>query len=370
MRTLTSDEVKDLIFGAEILGCGGGGSVELALDILKQAEEQGLNLKIAPLDEIKEDSLVFIVSRVGGGVEEDIRKRVERYPKKIERPELEAVKELAKFLDKEPEAILASETGAGNMLLPLFVAASLDKVTIDGDACGRAKPEIAISTTHVKGIPIAPLAAVTPFGDVAIIKTALNDYTAEDISRQIAVASGGTCGVARCPATPRQLKGGIVEGTISRCIEVGRRIKEALKSGEDPIKAFVETTGGKEIFRGIVRSWNREERRAFMWGNIDIEGEEGYEGHKLRIFFKNEFLISWLDGKPYVTCPDLICVIDTETGRGMSNWGDLRKNLGKKVAVVGLPAAEIWRCEKGIEIFGPKHFDFDIEYVPLEKRLT
>ncbi|HIE23467.1 MAG TPA: DUF917 domain-containing protein [Candidatus Korarchaeota archaeon] len=370
MRTLTSDEVEDLIFGAEILGCGGGGSVELALDILKQAEERGLNLKIALLDEIKEDSLVFIVSRVGGGVEEDIKKRVERYPMKIERPELEAVKELAKFLGKKPEAILASEIGAGNMLLPLFVAASLDMVTIDGDACGRAKPEIAISTTHVKGIPIAPLAAVTPFGDVAIIKTVLNDYTAEDISRQIAVASGGTCGVARCPATPRQLKGGIVEGTISRCIEIGRRIKEALKSGEDPIKAFVETTEGKEIFRGVVRSWNREERRAFMWGSIDIEGKGGYEGHKLKIFFKNEFLISWLDGKPYVTCPDLICVIDIETGRGMSNWGDLRKNLGKDVAVVGVPAADIWRCERGIEIFGPKHFGFDIEYVPLEKRLT
>ena len=367
MKTLTSDEVRDLILGAEILGCGGGGSVELALEILKQAEEQGLKLRIAPLNELNEDSLVFIVSRVGGGVEEDIKKRVERYPKKIERPELEAVKELANFLEKEPVAILASETGAGNMLLPLFVAASLDKVTVDGDACGRAKPEIAISTTHVKGIPIAPLAAVTPFGDVAILKTALNDYTAEDICRQIAVASGGTCGVARCPATPKQLKGGIVEGSISRCIKVGRSIREALKSGRDPIEAFIEATGGKEIFRGVVKSWEREERRAFMWGNVEIEGRGPYDGHRMRIFFKNEFLISWLDERPYVTCPDLICVIDVKTGRGLSNWVDLKDNLGKEVAVVGVASADIWRRPRGIEIFGPKHFDFDIEYVPLER---
>jgi len=367
MKTLTSDEVRDLILGAEILGCGGGGSVELALEILKEAEEQGLKLRIASLSELKEDSLVFIVSRVGGGVEEDIKKRVEKYPKKIERPELEAVKELANFLNKEPEAILASETGAGNMLLPLFVAASLDKVTVDGDACGRAKPEIAISTTHVKGIPIAPLAAVTPFGDVAILKTALNDYTAEDICRQIAVASGGTCGVARCPATPKQLMGGVVEGTISRCIEVGRKIKEALRSDKDPVEAFIEVTGGKEIFRGVVKSWEREERRAFMWGNVKIEGKGHYEGHKLRIFFKNEFLISWLDDKPYVSCPDLICVIDVRNGRGLSNWVDLKDNLGKSVAVVGVPAAKIWRSPKGIEIFGPKHFDFDFEHVPLER---
>ncbi|HDD68739.1 MAG TPA: DUF917 domain-containing protein, partial [Candidatus Korarchaeota archaeon] len=39
MRTLTSDDVRDLILGAEILGCGGGGSAELALEILRQAEE-------------------------------------------------------------------------------------------------------------------------------------------------------------------------------------------------------------------------------------------------------------------------------------------------------------------------------------------
>jgi len=366
MRTLTSEEVLNLILGAEILGCGGGGSVELALEILRQAEEKGLKLKIASLEELKEDSLVFIVSRVGGGVEEDIKRRVEKYPKKVERPELEAVRELASFLGEEPEAILASETGAGNMLLPLFVAASLDKVAVDGDACGRAKPEIAISTTHVKGIPIAPLAAVTPFGDVAILKNALNDYTAEDICRQIAVASGGTCGVARCPATPKQLKGGIVEGSMSKCIEVGKRIKEALEAGEDPIKAFVETIDGKEIFRGVVKAWEREERRAFMWGNVEIEGVGPYKGHRLKIFFKNEFLISWLDDKPYVTCPDLLCVTDVRTGRGLSNWVDLRENLGREVAVVGVPAVDIWRSPKGIEIFGPKHFDFDIEYVPLE----
>lgn len=370
MRTLTSNEVRDLILGAEILGCGGGGSSELALEILKQAEEQGLKLRIAPLDDLKEGSLVFIVSRVGGGVEEDVKRRVKKYPKKVKKPELEAVKQLASFLGEEPQAILASETGAGNMLLPLFVAASLDLLAVDGDACGRAKPEIAISTTHVKGIPIAPLAAVTPFGDVVILKEALNDYTAEDIARQVAVASGGTCGVARCPATPRQLRGGIVEGTMSRCIEVGKKVREAIKLGEDPARAFVEVTGGKEIFRGVVKSWKREERRAFMWGNLEIDGKDEYKGHRLRIFFKNEFLISWLDEKPYVTCPDLICVMNLDTGRGMSNWVDLKENIGKEVAVIGVPANEIWRSQKGIEIFGPRHFGFEIDHVPLEKLLS
>ncbi|RLE70636.1 MAG: hypothetical protein DRJ43_01560 [Thermoprotei archaeon] len=213
------------------------------------------------------------------------------------------------------------------------------------------------------------MAAVTPFGDVVILKEALNDYTAEDIARQIAVASGGTCGVARCPSTPSQLKGGIVEGTMSRCIEVGRKVRDAVKSGQDPARALIDATGGREVFRGVVKSWEREERRAFMWGNLEIEGKGKYEGHRMKIFFKNEFLISWFDGKPYVTCPDLICVINSETGRGMSNWVDLKENLGKEVAVIGVPANEIWRSQKGVEIFGPRHFGFDIDYVPLEKLL-
>jgi hypothetical protein len=42
----------------------------------------------------------------------------------------------------------------------------------------------------------------------------------------------------------------------------------------------------------------------------------------------------------------------------------LAKDL--KVYVIGFRAHNIFRTEKGLEVLGPKHFGFDIEYTPIE----
>ena len=116
-----------------------------------------------------------------------------------------------------------------------------------------------------------------------------------------------------------------------------------------------------------MKSWSREERGGFLWGDIIIEGTGDYSDHEMKIWYKNEFLISWLDGKPYVTCPDLICIVDAKTSRGLSNWvEDIRENIGREVVVVGIKCDEIWRTDKGVELFGPRHFDFNIDYKPIE----
>jgi DUF917 family protein len=40
------------------------------------------------------------------------------------------------------------------------------------------------------------------------------------------------------------------------------------------------------------------------------------------------------------------------------------------IVVVGLPASEIWRGEKGHATLEPQHFGFDCEYVPMEQKLN
>ncbi|GAI28685.1 unnamed protein product, partial [marine sediment metagenome] len=39
---------------------------------------------------------------------------------------------------------------------------------------------------------------------------------------------------------------------------------------------------------------------------------------------------------------------------------------GHSVAVIGLRAVEQFRSPKGLDILGPPHFGFDIEYQPIE----
>jgi hypothetical protein len=103
-----------------------------------------------------------------------------------------------------------------------------------------------------------------------------------------------------------------------------------------------------------------------MWGEHRYDGAGNFSGKKFRIWYKNENQISWLDEKPYATSPDLLCVVDAKTGKGLSNWGDdFAKN--REVAVIGFRADDIWRSPEGLKIFNPGHFGFDIPYKPIER---
>jgi hypothetical protein len=82
----------------------------------------------------------------------------------------------------------------------------------------------------------------------------------------------------------------------------------------------------------------------------------------MKIWFKNENHITWLNNKPFVTSPDLISLMDLN-GNPITN-NALTKDL--KVYIIGFRAHNIFRTEKGLEVLGPKHFGFDIEYTPIE----
>jgi len=92
-----------------------------------------------------------------------------------------------------------------------------------------------------------------------------------------------------------------------------------------------------------------------------------YEGQSFSIWYKNENHISWLNGEPFVTSPDCIAVVDLETGEALTNSVIAS---GQKVAVIGVKTLDpAYRTEKGLEILGPRHFGFDIDYVPIEERV-
>jgi DUF917 family protein len=368
MKELSRTELESLLIGAEIMGCGGGGPQEWAAEMIANVLKRGKRFRLIDPREAPDNGLVVIVGRVGGGVTEEIERKVAKLKRIHSNPELIAVEELSKFLGEKPCAFLPSEIGAGNTVIPMCIAALNDAVTIDGDACGRAKPEIAISTTNIHGISPTPLAIVSPFGDVMILKESVDDFRVEDICRQMAIASGGLCGVCRLPVRGKNIRNAIVHNSISKAIAIGKAIKESWKGGQNPVKAFIESSGGYELFKGTVMNWTRKKAGAFMEGYITLKGTDKYVGQEMKIWYKNEFLISWLNNKPYVTSPDLICVVDSSTSKSLSNWiENINENIGKSVVVVGIRCADVWRTSKGIKLFGPEHFGFDIKYTPIEK---
>ena len=57
-----------------------------------------------------------------------------------------------------------------------------------------------------------------------------------------------------------------------------------------------------------------EESFAFGMGTHRMKGLRHHEGHTLSIWYKNEYHVSWLDDKPFVTSPDCLIIVNRDTG--------------------------------------------------------
>lgn len=359
IRKLSYQEMQDLISGATILGCGGGGDPAASKAMVEEVFEKGKTFSILDPKAFADDLCVCILGHVGGGIEQKEKDLVRNLERLWKHPIAIASKALANYLDVEFDAYLPSEIGAGNTVTPMFIAAMEGKLTIDGDAAGgRAKPELIISTTHLWGIPITPLAIATYFGDLFILIESMSDDRVENLCRYLSRISDGRVAVARCPVRGKEILKAIHPHSISLAIDAGRAIRE---EKEEPVEALRRVLKGSKRFEGHVESFFREAKDGFMWGNITFKGERDFEGENFRIWFKNENLIGWRNDKLDISCPDAITIVDSENAEGLYNWGD-HFYKGKRVTIIGIRSIEIWRSERGLEIFGPRHFGFDFSY--------
>ena len=127
------------------------------------------------------------------------------------------------------------------------------------------------------------------------------------------------------------------------------------------ISNILEILSAKKIFYGTIDNINKNNADGFLQGTIFVSGSGMYENKKAEIFFKNENLIVWIDGHVSATCPDLISIIDNDLN------GVCNKDItnGMEVSIVAIPCIELWKTDKGIKIFNPKIFGFNIDYIPI-----
>ncbi|MHA1302815.1 MAG: DUF917 domain-containing protein [Candidatus Heimdallarchaeaceae archaeon] len=366
IRTLTEEELEYLIIGAKILGTGGGGSEKEAKKMVQQLVKEGKKVRLCAIDAIPEEEMCAIVGIVGGGITERERAFVKDLETTIHDSMVEAAKKLEQYLidtstisKKGLYGFYATEMGPENIIIPLYVAAKLEKIAVDGDACGRSKPEIVLSTTNVYGAPITPLAIVSKYGDVSILESTVDDYRAETIVRQMAIISGGEVGCCRCPIHGKDLKNGaIIKGTITKAIKLGKNVVEAREKRKDLSEVISDTIEGKIIFKGQVEEFERIEKGGFVWGKIIFQGSEGteYQNQQLLVDYKNEYLSAILEKEIIAQVPDSIIIIDSKTGEGLTPWEEDFKNKQRETTIIWKRAAEIWHTPKGLELFGLEHF--------------
>ena len=363
MRSVTIENALDILQGCTVLGTGGGGSLEKGIEKITENFDQGKTLWLASLTDVPDSEIVVCPYYVGSisPVEKRVKKNL---PIKIENEILKAFETLEKFMNKKFYGSIPTELGGGNTAAAMDVAMKKGIMLIDADPAGRSVPAVQHSSFFIENVSIAPLSVVNKFGDVIIIEKVIDDFRAEEIVRNIAIQSEDSVAVVSQPVQGRLLKNVVIPNTISLAEKIGRVLRTSSSEEKDPIKEMMKVGNGFFLFEGRVsRDTDWKDDHGYTVGEFEIEGNENFRGHEYKIWFKNENIISWIDGKPDVTAPDLICVVERKTGRAITNPGLLE---GMKVAVIGFKSSNEWRKNKALEIFTPKSFGFDIPFQPIE----
>ena len=202
------------------------------------------------------------------------------------------------------------------------------------------------------------------YGDVIYVKDVQNNGMAERLVKHVAAGSFGLVGCARLSLAGTEVKEIAVPATLSECLRIGRTIRQARETGQDPVQAVVDELGQAWIlFRGTIVSRHWEDRQGYMWGEHVIEGGDDFAGQQLRLWFKNENHMSWLDGQPYAASPDIIELVDPQSAEPLSNT---YLEEGQPVAVLGVRRRSQYDNERGLEVLGPRHWGFDVDFRPIE----
>ena len=366
MKVLSREDILDILYGGAILGTGGGGSLTKGLACIDIAISKGKTFTLASFDELDADDIIVCPYSCGAisPLSEEERKKYEGLPVYEDTYHIKALKSMEEYLGKPVKAVISTEIGAGNTAKALYCAAMGDKVIVDGDPAGRSVPCLQHSTFYLHDVPITPMSLVNKFGESLIVKNVVNDYRAEAIARAFAVASQNTTAVCDHANTAEVIGKSVIRGAISYTQHIGHVYRSALAAGQDYAEAVAKAGEGFVALRGKIRrnDWGTEDGYAI--GTMLIDGSGEFAGNEYKIWYQNENIILWKNGEYYITVPDLICVFNDDAKEPQLNP---YAQEGEAVSVIILPAPKEWTTEKGLEVFGPRSFGYDVDWKPMGK---
>lgn len=350
-------ELEDIALGATVLGTGGGGDPHVGKLVAKQAIEEHGPVEMVHPDEIDDDALVIPSAQMGAPTV-----AVEKLPGGHE--PVASFERVEQEFDRSADATMPMECGGINSTFPFAVAARKGLPVVDADGMGRAFPELQHETFNVYGVAGTPAAVGDEHGNTCLLETVDNDRL-EWLARGITVRMGGVGYLSDYPMSGREVKETAIPGTMTLAHDVGRAVREADSDVVDAIRdATAESIYGaaRSLFEGKIVDVKRRTEGGFVIGDVEIDGLGSDDGRQLTIEFQNENLGARIDGEWIATVPDLITVLDRETGDPIRTE-TLR--YGQRVQVLGIPTPEIMRTDAALEVWGPETFGLDTEFVPL-----
>ena len=270
------------------------------------------------------------------------------------------VRMMEAYLGRRFRAVMSLEIGGGNAIQPLLVAGELGLPVVDADCMGRAYPEAQMTSFAIGDLPMFPLTLADIRDNEVIVARAATWKWMERVSRAACTAVGSIAATCKAPRTGAEVKEWGILYTVTQATELGRAVHEARRRKDDPVSAVLETGAGVRVLTGKVARVERRTTGGFLRGSVGISGLGEDAASSLDIAFQNEWTVARLDGTPVVTVPDIIAVLDSESGEAV---GTETIRYGQRVTVVALPAPPVQTTPKGLEHVGPRAFGHDLDFV-------
>jgi DUF917 family protein len=369
-RVIDKKSIEEITLGASILATGGGGDPEIGLLWAYKVLDEGKDIVMVDPQDIPDDILVASPACLGAALV-----LTEKPPN--ENVLHQAISKLENYMGKKLEATIPLECGGVNSIVAYAVAAELGLPVIDVDGMNRAFPELQMTSWATQGVHASPTVQTDDRLNTTIIDTQEDDLMAESIARKVAMSYGGISWVATYTMSGADVKRTSILNSQSIAWDVGKAVMEARKSHLNPVEQIlksIKNTRNIEGFRAfdgkiidIQREFGGEMNKGFSLGKVIMEGINEYKGKTAELDFQNEWLNLRVDNELKCITPDLIAIVDIETGEPIRT--DIMK-YGYRGSIILISAHERMRTQKGIETFGPRYFGYDFDYVPVEQLMS
>ena len=353
---LSESDLEAIALGAGILGTGGGGSPYLAFLMAREELRAGRNIRIISPDQLTEEDLVLPLGGIGAPTVS-----IEQMENGDEGCNLVAA--IEQLSNRKVTALIADEIGGGNGLSPMSTAARLKLPIVDGDGMGRAFPETQMTSFFIYGQPTAPAAITDASGNTLIISQASSPEKLEQIMRPITVTMGCTAMMSTPPMKGDFIRKYAIPKTLTQAWQLGCAVNNAIKNKSNPVDAIIAETTGQLLLKAKVIDVAQNIDSGFVRGVLTLEGIDSDRGRTMKIDVQNEYLVATEGGQQRAMVPDLICIVDLETGRSI---GTEDQRYGLRVAVIAIPAPILLTTKQALESVGPRAFGYDFDYVSLD----
>ncbi len=353
-RWIDDSCLPQLAWGCSVLGTGGGGDAAVGLLMARQAVSDYGPVQLLDVDELEPDDLIAPCGSVGAPTVS-----IEKIENGQEGGRLR--RRLEEIWGRPVKALMSSEIGGSNGLMPIVWAAPLGLPVVDADCIGRAFPELQHSTLELAGISPTPGVMTDERGNLVEFRTQSGIWL-ERLARAATVAFGGSSSSSEYILSAGQAKAAAVLGSVSLAIQIGTIVGSA---AEDPVQTLVRELPAERLVTGKVVDVERRTTEGFVRGSAVVEGLGADRGRTIRLEIQNENLVALEDGQVLASVPDLITVLDSDSAHAIATE---RLRYGQRVTVIGFACAPIWRTPAGLGLAGPRAFGYDFDYLPVEAR--